>query len=507
MQAITQTTQTTQTTQITELPVRALRDRLAAGDFSAEEAARAYLEKIERDDPEIHAYLTVTAEEALGAARRADEKRRRGEAAAPLAGIPAGIKDNICTKGVRTTCASRMLETFVPPYSATVMERLDGMGAVMLGKLNLDEFAMGSTTETSRFGPTRNPRNPGRVPGGSSGGSAAAVAAGEAAFALGSDTGGSIRQPAAFCGVVGMKPTYGTVSRYGLVAFASSLDQIGPLTRDVADSALVLDAIAGWDERDATSLKREKPAYASLLGQEVQGLRVGLPKEFFGEGLDPAVRDAVYGAAKALEALGASVTEVSMPVLDSALPAYYILSSAEASSNLARFDGIKYGTRAADYGDIGGLYRASRSEGFGREVKRRILLGSFVLSAGYYDAYYKKALQVRALVQRDYQRAFAACDALLSPVAPTTAYPLGSKITDPLAMYKGDIYTVPVNIAGIPALSLPWGTDPDGLPVGVQLIGPAFSEPVLYQLGYALETQRGGAGQPPRPAKGEEHEG
>lgn len=478
-------------TQITELTVRGLRDRLDAGDLSAEEAARAYLEKIETEDPAIHAYLTVTAEETLSAARRVDEKRRRGASLSPLSGIPAGIKDNICTKGMRTTCASRMLENFIPPYNATVIEKLDGMDAVCLGKLNMDEFAMGSTTENSFFGPTRNPRNPERVPGGSSGGSAAAVAANEAAFALGSDTGGSIRQPAAFCGVVGMKPTYGTVSRYGLVAFASSLDQIGPLTRDVADSALVLDAIAGWDERDATSLQREKPAYASRIGREVKGMRIGLPKEFFGEGLDPAVRDAVFSAAKALEALGAAVTEVSMPALDNALPAYYILSSAEASSNLARFDGIKYGARAAAYEDIDGLYCVSRSEGFGREVKRRILLGSFVLSAGYYDAYYKKALQVRTLVRQDYERAFAACDALLSPVAPTTAYPLGSRLADPLAMYKGDIYTVPVNIAGIPALSLPWGCDADGLPIGIQLIGPAFSEPVLYQIGAALESQRG----------------
>ncbi len=476
--------------QITDFTVRELRARLDAGEISAEETARAYLQRIEEQEPALHAYITVTAEEALRAARQADEKRRRGEAPAPLAGIPAGIKDNICTRGVRTTCASRMLETFVPPYSAAVMEKLDGMGAVMLGKLNMDEFAMGSTTESSYFGPTRNPRNPERVPGGSSGGSAAAVAAGEAAFALGSDTGGSIRQPAAFCGVVGMKPTYGTVSRYGLVAFASSLDQIGPLTRDVADSALVLDAVAGWDGRDATSLKREKPAYSSRIGREVKGLRIGLPKEFFGDGLDPAVRDAVLAAAAQLESLGAAVGEISMPALDSALPAYYILSSAEASSNLARFDGIKYGTRAAGCSDIDSLYCASRSEGFGKEVKRRILLGSFVLSAGYYDAYYKKALQVRTLVQQDYQKAFASFDALLSPVAPTAAYPLGSRMADPLAMYRGDICTVPVNIAGVPALSLPWGRDADGMPIGVQLTGPAFSEPVLYQIGYALEAQR-----------------
>lgn len=476
---------------LTELTVRGLTDVFRTGEASAEEAARAYLEQIETGDPEIHAYLTVTAEEALRRAKAVDEKRRRGETLSPLAGVPMGIKDNICTKGVRTTCASRMLESFVPPYDAGVMEKLDGADAVPLGKLNMDEFAMGSTTESSYFGVTRNPRNTGRVPGGSSGGSAAAVAAKEAAFALGSDTGGSIRQPAAFCGVVGMKPTYGTVSRYGLVAFASSLDQIGPLTRDVTDNALVMEAIAGWDRRDATSLNRPAPAYAEKLGRGVEGVRIGLPKEFYGEGLDPAIREAIFAAAKRLEGMGAGIVELSMPTLDSALPAYYILSSAEASSNLARFDGIKYGTRAAEYGSIDELYKNSRSEGFGREVKRRIMLGSFVLSAGYYDAYYKKALQVRTLIIRDYSRAFGACDAILSPVAPTVAYELGSKTTDPLAMYMGDIYTVPVNIAGIPALSLPCGTAPDGLPIGMQLIGPAFSEPQLYQIGYAFE--KGGA--------------
>ena len=343
------------------------------------------------------------------------------------------------------------------------------------------------------MGITRNPRNTDHVPGGSSGGSCAAVAANEVFAALGSDTGGSIRQPAAFCGVVGMKPTYGTVSRYGLVAFASSLDQIGPLTRDVADNALVMEAIAGWDRRDATSLNQPAPAYTEKLGRGVEGVRIGLPKEFYGEGLDPAIREAIFAAAKRLEGMGAKIVELSMPTIDSALPAYYILSSAEASSNLARFDGIKYGTRAAEYGSIDELYRNSRSEGFGREVKRRIMLGSFVLSAGYYDAYYKKALQVRTLIIRDYDRAFASCDAILSPVAPTVAYELGSKTTDPLAMYMGDIYTVPVNIAGIPALSLPCGTAPDGLPIGMQLIGPAFSEPGLYRIGYAFE--KGGAAQ------------
>ena len=474
--------------EITSLSLRQLSGCLRSGELTAVQAAEAYLASIRENDPSIRAYLSVLEEKAMGQAAETDRRRARGETLSPLAGVPAGIKDNICTKGVTTTCASRMLEQFVPPYSAHVIEKLEEAGAVMLGKLNMDEFAMGSSTENSFFQITHNPRDPSRVPGGSSGGSAAAVAAGEAAFALGSDTGGSIRQPAAFCGVVGMKPTYGTVSRYGLVAFASSLDQVGPLTRDVADSAMVMDCIAGHDSRDSTSIRMDKLPYASQLGQDIRGIKIALPEEFFGEGLSEDVRKGIELAAGRFQDLGAEIVRVSMPTLTHALPAYYIISSAEASSNLARFDGIRYGYRSPDYEDITSLYKNSRSEGFGEEVKRRIMLGTFALSSGYYDAYYKKALQVRTLITRDYSRIFAACDCILSPVAPTTAYKIGEKTATPLEMYLGDIYTVPVNIAGLPGLSMPCAAASDGMPVGMQLIGPAFSEPLLYRVGYAYET-------------------
>ena len=474
--------------EITSLSLRQLSGCLRSAELTAVQAAEAYLASIRENDPSIRAYLSVLEEKAMGQAAETDRRRARGETLSPLAGVPAGIKDNICTKGVTTTCASRMLEQFVPPYSAHVIEKLEEAGAVMLGKLNMDEFAMGSSTENSFFQITHNPRDPSRVPGGSSGGSAAAVAANEAAFALGSDTGGSIRQPAAFCGVVGMKPTYGTVSRYGLVAFASSLDQIGPLTRDVADSAMVMDCIAGHDSRDSTSIRMDKLPYASQLGQDIRGIKIALPEEFFGEGLSEDVRKGIQLAARRFQDLGAEIVRVSMPALTHALPAYYIISSAEASSNLARFDGIRYGYRSPDYEDITSLYKNSRSEGFGEEVKRRIMLGTFALSSGYYDAYYKKALQVRTLITRDYSRIFAACDCILSPVAPTTAYKIGEKTANPLEMYLGDIYTVPVNIAGLPGLSMPCAAASDGMPVGMQLIGPAFSEPLLYRVGYAYET-------------------
>ena len=474
--------------EITSLSLRQLSGCLRSGELTAVQAAEAYLASIRENDPSIRAYLSVLEEKAMGQAAETDRRRARGETLSPLAGVPVGIKDNICTKGVTTTCASRMLEQFVPPYSAHVIEKLAEAGAVMLGKLNMDEFAMGSSTENSFFQITHNPRDPSRVPGGSSGGSAAAVAANEAAFALGSDTGGSIRQPAAFCGVVGMKPTYGTVSRYGLVAFASSLDQIGPLTRDVADSAMVMDCIAGHDSRDSTSIRMDKLPYASQLGQDIRGIKIALPEEFFGEGLSEDVRKGIQLAARRFQDLGAEIVRVSMPALTHALPAYYIISSAEASSNLARFDGIRYGYRSPDYEDITSLYKNSRSEGFGEEVKRRIMLGTFALSSGYYDAYYKKALQVRTLITRDYSRIFAACDCILSPVAPTTAYKIGEKTANPLEMYLGDIYTVPVNIAGLPGLSMPCAMAADGMPVGMQLIGPAFSEPLLYRVGYAYET-------------------
>ena len=474
--------------EITSLSLRQLSGCLRSGELTAVQAAEAYLASIRENDPSIRAYLSVLEEKAMGQAAETDRRRARGETLSPLAGVPAGIKDNICTKGVTTTCASRMLEQFIPPYNAHVIEKLEEAGAVTLGKLNMDEFAMGSSTENSFFQITHNPRDPSRVPGGSSGGSAAAVAANEAAFALGSDTGGSIRQPAAFCGVVGMKPTYGTVSRYGLVAFASSLDQIGPLTRDVADSAMVMDCIAGHDSRDSTSIRMDKLPYASQLGQDIRGIKIALPEEFFGEGLSEDVRKGIQLAARRFQDLGAEIVRVSMPALTHALPAYYIISSAEASSNLARFDGIRYGYRSPDYEDITSLYKNSRSEGFGEEVKRRIMLGTFALSSGYYDAYYKKALQVRTLITRDYSRIFAACDCILSPVAPTTAYKIGEKTANPLEMYLGDIYTVPVNIAGLPGLSMPCAAASDGMPVGMQLIGPAFSEPLLYRVGYAYET-------------------
>ena len=474
--------------EITSLSLRQLSGCLRSGELTAVQAAEAYLASIRENDPSIRAYLSVLEEKAMGQAAETDRRRARGETLSPLAGVPVGIKDNICTKGVTTTCASRMLEQFIPPYNAHVIEKLEEAGAVTLGKLNMDEFAMGSSTENSFFQITHNPRDPSRVPGGSSDGSAAAVAANEAAFALGSDTGGSIRQPAAFCGVVGMKPTYGTVSRYGLVAFASSLDQIGPLTRDVADSAMVMDCIAGHDSRDSTSIRMDKLPYASQLGQDIRGIKIALPEEFFGEGLSEDVRKGIQLAARRFQDLGAEIVRVSMPALTHALPAYYIISSAEASSNLARFDGIRYGYRSPDYEDISSLYKNSRSEGFGEEVKRRIMLGTFALSSGYYDAYYKKALQVRTLITRDYSRIFAACDCILSPVAPTTAYKIGEKTANPLEMYLGDIYTVPVNIAGLPGLSMPCAAASDGMPVGMQLIGPAFSEPLLYRVGYAYET-------------------
>lgn len=473
--------------------VAALSAGLARREFSAAEVTDAYLAEIDRAEPAVGAFVTVTADRARQQAAAVDARRAAGETLSPLAGVPAALKDNLCTRGVRTTCASRMLENFVPPYDATAVEKLAQAGTVTLGKVNMDEFAMGSSTETSYFHPTRNPRDLTRVPGGSSGGSAACVAAGEAPFALGSDTGGSIRQPAAFCGVVGMKPTYGAVSRYGLVAFASSLDQIGPLTRTVEDNALVLNVIAGHDRRDATSVDREHGNFTAALHDGVRGLTIGLPRECFGEGLDPAVKDAVLAAAAVYEKLGARIAWVSLPALANALPAYYVISSAEASSNLARFDGVRYGFRPDNLGDgtMDDLYRRSRSEGFGAEVKRRILLGTFALSAGYYDAYYKKALQVRTLIRQDMDAVLGQVDVLLSPVAPTTAYRLGEKRTDPLAMYLGDVYTVPVNIAGVPALSLPCGRDGDGLPVGMQLIGRAFDEATLYRFGQAYESETG----------------
>ena len=474
--------------ELTKLTVAQLSEKLDRGEVSSVEATQAYLKQIKASEPDVGAYITVTEEAALESAKQADELLKSG-VRRPLLGVPCAVKDNLCTAGVKTTCASKMLGDFVPPYTATAVEKLEAAGAVILGKLNMDEFAMGSSTENSAMKITRNPRALDRVPGGSSGGSAAAVAADEAAVTLGSDTGGSIRQPAAFCGVVGMKPTYGGVSRYGLVAFASSLDQIGPVTKDVKDSALILNAIAGKDPKDSTSLAYDYDDFTADLEKGAKGMRIALPREFLGEGIAPDVRACVLAAAEKYESLGAQVMEISLPALKDALPAYYVISSAEASSNLARFDGIRYGYRAKDYEDIDELYKKSRSEGFGAEVKRRIMLGTFALSSGYYDAYYKKALQVRTLIARTFESAFKTCDVLLSPVAPTAAYKIGEKTANPMEMYMGDICTVPVNIAGIPALSLPCGTDREGLPVGMQLIGPAFGEKTLYRLGYAFEQE------------------
>mgnify|MGYP002602448792 CR=1 FL=1 len=460
-------------------------------EISVKDAVDAFFAAIDEYDGKYHCYNTLCKKEAYERAEEVQKGIDSGKYNGRLAGVPIGIKDNICTKDILTTCSSKILENFIPIYNATVVNRLNDEGMVIIGKLNMDEFAMGSTTETSATGVTHNPWDTDKVPGGSSGGAAAAVAARLSPVALGSDTGGSIRQPAAFCGVVGMKPTYGMVSRYGLVAFASSLDQIGPMTKTVADNALVLDAIAGYDCRDTTSIKRGYTPMNREMKAGVKGLRIGLPKEMFGEGLSADVRKAVMNAAKTLERLGATVKEVSIPSLKVALPAYYVLSSAEASSNLARFDGVRYGHRAAEYADLEELYLKSRSEGFGAEVKRRILLGTYTLSAGYFDAYYKKALQVRTLVIRELNAVLKDVDCLLSPVAPTTAYKIGEKTMSPLEMYLGDIDTVPVNIAGIPGLSLPCGLDRAGLPVGVQLMGATFSEPLLYRVGYALEEALG----------------
>ena len=476
-----------------DMGIAQIREGLASKQFTACEVAQASLDRIAQADSRVHAFLEVTSETAMAAAQRVDQAIADGtfDTLGPLAGVPVAFKDNMNMTGTHTTCSSRMLENYVSPYTATCVQRIIDAGGVPLGKLNMDEFAFGSTTESSAFGPTRNPWDLGRVPGGSSGGSAAAVAAGMACVTLGSDTGGSIRQPAAVCGVVGMKPTYGLVSRYGLIAFASSLDQIGPLTRDVYDNATVLEAICGQDERDSTSLPGSNLKLTAGIEDGVKGMRFALPKEYFSDALNPEIAAAIRASAHRLEPLGAQVDEVSIRELEYALPAYYVISSAEASSNLARFDGVKYGFRAENVKEIHDLYKESRTQGFGAEVKRRIMLGSFVLSAGYYDAYYKKALQVRTLLKGAFDRVFAGYDAILAPVAPTTAYRIGEKTKDPLEMYLGDVYTVPVNIAGLPALSLPCGTDSKGLPIGMQLIGKPFSEPTLYRAGFAFEQDGG----------------
>ena len=457
--------------------------------LSSVELTKQYLARIEKADAQIGSYITVCPDEALAAAGKADERIARGEATL-LTGIPVGIKDNICTEGITTTCASKMLYNFVPPYDATVTKRLKNEGAVILGKLNMDEFAMGSSTESSYFKKTKNPYDLTRVPGGSSGGSAASVSADLAPYALGSDTGGSIRQPAAFCGNVGLKPTYGLVSRFGLIAFASSLDQIGSFTKDVTDCAIVLNAIAGYDKMDSTSVDADKTDYTKALGLPLKGMKIGVPKQYLESGIQAEIREAVENAIKVYEMLGAECEECSLPLSKFALPAYYLISSAEASSNLARFDGIKYGYRAEEYHGLTDLYEITRSEGFGEEVKRRIMLGTYALSSGYYDAYYKKAQQVRGLIKRDFAACFEKYDVLLTPTTPTTAYKFGEK-SDPVAMYMGDICTVAVNIAGLPAISIPAGLDKKGMPIGIQLIANSLDERKLLTAAFAYERETG----------------
>jgi len=468
------------------------RDQLRSGEMSARELTDHHLKRIEAVEPSVHAFLEVTAQRARADAERIDAARAAGEALPPLAGIPLAIKDNLCTKGVRTTCSSRMLENFVPPYESTVTERLWNAGAVLVGKTNLDEFAMGSSTETSAFGASHNPWNPERVPGGSSGGSAAAVAAGEAMAALGSDTGGSIRQPASFCGVVGLKPTYGRVSRWGLVAFASSLDQVGPFTTSVADAAELLQVIAGADPRDATCLKAPVPDYRAALEQPIKGLKVGIVRECFSaDGLAPEVAAAVMAAAETLQALGCELVDVSCPRFNDGIATYYVIAPSEASANLARYDGVKYGYRSSGSDAAGDslaqMTARSRAEGFGDEVQRRILIGTYALSAGYVDAYYKKAQQVRTLIRRDFDAAFQGVDVLLTPTSPTTAFAFGAHAEDPLAMYLADLLTIPANMAGLPAISLPCGFDSQGLPIGLQLITGVLQEPRLLQVAHHYE--------------------
>lgn len=468
------------------MTIHELHQKLVAKELSAVELTNAVIAHKAKTEPTVHAYLADSHEQALAVAAKVDEKIAAGEAISPLAGIPGAVKDNICIKDQQATCASRMLENFVPPYNASVVEKLTGEDYVSLGKLNMDEFAMGSSSESSAFAKTTNPWNAEYVPGGSSGGAAASVAAGSAVWALGSDTGGSVRQPASYCGVVGLKPTYGNVSRYGLIAYASSLDQIGPVTRDVTDAAIVLNAISGHDHRDSTSIPGERPDYTKALVNDVKGLKIGMPKEYFGEGLNSEVREALEKAAKVYEGLGAEIVEVSLPTSKYALSAYYIIALAEASSNLARYDGVSYGLRVpAD--NLVEMSTKTRSQGFGAEVQRRILLGTYVLSSGYYDAYYLKALKARRLIKNEFDAAFEKVDVLLTPTAPNTAFKFGEKINDPLSMYLEDICTTPVNLAGIPGISIPAGLASNGMPIGMQLLAPAMGEEVLFRTAYTFE--------------------
>ncbi len=474
---------------ITELTVHELQEKLKNKELKITDIVKAYTDRINEKEKDVQAFVTTLTDEATNQAKEIEEKVNSGEISGEFAGIPIGIKDNMCTKGVKTTCSSRMLENFVAPYDATVIENLNNENIIDLGKLNMDEFAMGGSTEYSYFKKTRNPWNLNKVPGGSSGGSAAAVAAGMVPWALGSDTGGSIRQPASFCGVVGLKPTYGLISRYGLVAFASSLDQIGPITKDVYDSAMLLNLIAGHDEKDTTSIDREKVDYTKCLKNDVKGLKIGVPKEFFGEGINKEVKEALEQAMETYKELGAEIEEFSLDIAEYSLATYYIIACAEASSNLGRFDGIRYGYRAKEYKNLRELYKKSRSEGFGAEVKRRIILGTYVLSSGYYDAYYKKAQQVRTLVMEQFEEAFEKYDVILTPTSPTVAFDIGSKTNNPLEMYLTDICTVSVNIAGLPGISIPCGVDSQGMPIGMQLIGNKFCEETILNAAYTFEQK------------------
>ena len=475
--------------EITELTVHELIEKLKNKELTSTEITQSYINRIKEKEPEVQAFVTTLEDEALKQAKEIDEKRASGEIKNDLAGIPIGIKDNMCTKGIKTTCSSHMLENFVSPYDATVVEKLKSENLIDLGKLNMDEFAMGGSTEYSYFHKTYNPWNLNKVPGGSSGGSAAAVAANMVPWALGSDTGGSIRQPSSFCGVVGLKPTYGLISRYGLVAFASSLDQIGPITKDVEDSAILLNLIAGHDEKDTTSADIAKKDYTKNLKNDIKGKKIGVPKEFFGEGINTEVKEKLQEAIETSKELGAEVEAFSLDIAKYSLATYYIIACAEASSNLGRFDGIRYGYRTPEFSNLKELYKKSRSEGFGPEVKRRIILGTYVLSSGYYDAYYKKAHHVRTLVMKEFQKAFEKYDVILTPTSPTVAFDIGSKSNNPLEMYLADICTVSVNIAGLPGISIPCGVDKEGMPVGMQLIGNKFEEEKLLNMAYVFEQK------------------
>lgn len=466
--------------------------KIKSGEVKVVDAVNDAFAHIEKQDKTINSFVTVTNKEA--ALKKAEEVQKlidEGKLTGPLAGVPVAIKDNMCTKGMLTTCSSKILGNFVPTYTATAVENLEKAGAVIIGKTNMDEFAMGSTTETSAFGATKNPWNTEHVPGGSSGGSCTAVASEECSYALGSDTGGSIRQPSSFCGVTGIKPTYGTVSRYGLIAYGSSLDQIGPVAKDVTDVATILETIASHDEKDSTSVKRDDYNFTEALVDDVKGLKIGIPKDYFGDGLDKEVKDSILNAVEVLKSKGAIVEEFDLSLVEYAIPAYYVIASAEASSNLERFDGVKYGYRTQEYEGLHNMYKKTRSEGFGEEVKRRIMLGSFVLSSGYYDAYYLKALRTKALIKKAFDEAFAKYDVIIAPAAPTTAPKIGSSLADPIKMYLGDIYTISVNLAGLPGLSVPCGKDKNGLPIGLQLIGDCFKENNLIRAGYAYEQARG----------------